>query len=142
MNPTIGERIREIRQLRKLTQDDLEERTGLVRSYISRIETGITEPALESIEKLARSLDVPLWYLFYGTDEEFDEEPTTDLWGTQGRDRIRLKKLKRLLRKVSPDDQILLLEFAGQLAKDRKQRRKRNKAEDLTSDSDEPSPQG
>jgi len=37
--------------------------------YISRVESGYTVPALETLEKIARALETPLYQLFY-TDEE------------------------------------------------------------------------
>jgi transcriptional regulator with XRE-family HTH domain len=56
----IGDRLRAFREAKKLSQGEIEERSGLKRSYISRVETGHTIPALESLEKLARALEVPL----------------------------------------------------------------------------------
>ena len=35
----IGERLRELREEKKLSQGDIEKRTGLLRCYISRVET-------------------------------------------------------------------------------------------------------
>ena len=48
-----------------LSQGDVEKRTGLLRCYISRVENGHTVPAIETLEKLARALEVPLYQLFY-----------------------------------------------------------------------------
>ena len=42
----IGERLRDIRKEKKLSQGDLEERTGLSRCYLSRIENGHTTPSI------------------------------------------------------------------------------------------------
>ena len=38
----IGDRLREIREEKKLSQGDIENRTGLLRCYISQIENGDT----------------------------------------------------------------------------------------------------
>jgi len=52
----IGDRLRAIREAKKLSQGDIEERTGLLRPYISRVENGHTVPSIETLEKLARAL--------------------------------------------------------------------------------------
>ena len=59
-----GVRIRELRQAVGLTQEDLADHCGLYRSYMSRIETGKTNPTLTMIHALATSLGVPVAELF------------------------------------------------------------------------------
>lgn len=61
----IGERLRAMRESRSLSQGDIEKRTGLLRCYISRVENGHTVPSLETLEKFAGAMDVPLYQLFY-----------------------------------------------------------------------------
>jgi len=56
----IGDRLRELRESKKLSQGDVEKRTGLLRCYISRIENGHTVPAIETLEKMARAFEVPM----------------------------------------------------------------------------------
>ena len=41
----IGDRLREMREAKKLSQGDVEKRTGLLRCYLSRVENGHTTPA-------------------------------------------------------------------------------------------------
>ena len=60
----IGERLKAIREQKDLSQGDIEKRTGLLRCYISRVENGHTVPAIETIEKLARAMEVPMYALF------------------------------------------------------------------------------
>ncbi len=55
----IGDRLRVLREHKKLSQGDIEKRTGLLRCYISRVEYGHTLPAVETLEKFARALEVP-----------------------------------------------------------------------------------
>ena len=55
----ISDRLRELREQKNLSQGDIEKRTGLLRCYISRVENGHTVPAIETLEKLARALEVP-----------------------------------------------------------------------------------
>ncbi len=61
----IGERLKALREQKKMSQGDIEKRTGLLRVYISRIENGHTVPAIETLEKMARALEIPMYQLFY-----------------------------------------------------------------------------
>jgi DNA-binding XRE family transcriptional regulator len=49
----IRDRLREMREEKKLSQGDIEKRIGLLRSSISRVENGHTVPAIETLEKLS-----------------------------------------------------------------------------------------
>jgi transcriptional regulator with XRE-family HTH domain len=60
----IGERIRALREKFGLSQGDVERATGMLRAYISRVEHGHTIPSLESIERFAGVLGVPLHEMF------------------------------------------------------------------------------
>ena len=66
----IGDRLRALRAEKNLSQGDIEKRTGLIRCYVSRVENNHTVPAIETIEKFARALEVPMYPLFY-----YGEEP-------------------------------------------------------------------
>ena len=61
----IGRRLRELREARNLSQGDIERRTGLIRCYVSRVECGHTIPALGTLEKWAKALDLELYQLFF-----------------------------------------------------------------------------
>src|SRR5215471_11119636 len=65
----IGTRLHNLREERKLSQGDIEKRTGLLRCYISRVENGHTVPSLETLERLAAALEIPLYQLFYEGEE-------------------------------------------------------------------------
>jgi len=52
-----------------MTQEDLAERCGLFRTYMSRIETGQANPTLTMIHALAVSLGVPVTHLFAEDDQ-------------------------------------------------------------------------
>jgi transcriptional regulator with XRE-family HTH domain len=47
----IGNRLRSVREEKNLSQGGIEQRTGLLRCYISRVENGHTVPAIETLEK-------------------------------------------------------------------------------------------
>src|SRR3982074_2976744 len=100
----IGDRLREMRQEKKLSQGDIEKRTGLLRCYISRVENGHTVPSIETLEKLARALEIPLYQLFYEGDEPpklpnvLKRETTEDsVWGHSGKQAVYLHKLRKYL---------------------------------------------
>jgi transcriptional regulator with XRE-family HTH domain len=61
----IGKRLRERRQEKGLSQNAMERATGLLRCYISRIEHGHGIPSIETLERFATALGVPLYRLFY-----------------------------------------------------------------------------
>ena len=60
----IGERIRMYRTRKKLSQDTLGEMAGLHGKYIGQLERGEKNATLESVEKVARALDLPFEVLF------------------------------------------------------------------------------
>ena len=56
----MGERLRKIRESKNLSQGDIEQRTGMLRCYTSRVENGHTVPSIETLTKYAQALDIPL----------------------------------------------------------------------------------
>src|SRR5271154_3947569 len=125
----IGERIRLLRETKKLSQGDIEKRTGLLRCYISRVENGHTVPAIETLEKLARALEVPLYQLFYDGEEppklpNLLKRKSSDeiAWGSSGKNGIYLHKLVKCLSKATDPDRKLLLSMAQKIAAGRSRR--------------------
>ena len=119
----IGDRLRDMREQKKLSQGDIEKRTGLLRCYISRVENGHTVPAIETLEKLARALEVPLYHPFYEGEEppklpNLPKRKSSDdiAWGSSGKDGRFLNKLRRLLAKTEDGDRKLLLHMAQKMA--------------------------
>src|SRR5712672_4819004 len=99
----IGDRLRELREEKKLSQGEIEKRTGLLRCYISRVENGHTVPAVETLEKFASALEVPMYQLFYEGDEppklpNLPKRRTADyiVWGSKGKEARLLAKFCRL----------------------------------------------
>jgi transcriptional regulator with XRE-family HTH domain len=64
----IGERLKQLREEKGMSQGDIETKTGLLRCYISRVENGHTVPSIETLEKMANSMEIPLYQLFGGKD--------------------------------------------------------------------------
>ena len=67
----LGSAIRSERLVLKISQEELASRAGLHRTYVSDVERGARNPSLESVEKLARALELSVSTLFQrATDGE------------------------------------------------------------------------
>lgn len=122
----MGDRLRALREVKRLSQGDIEERTGLLRCYVSRVENGHTIPAVETLEKFARALDVPMYQLFYDGEEppklpNLPRRKTANdiAWGSSGKDARTLGKFCRLFSRTSESD-LQLLFFVAQKMTHRK----------------------
>jgi transcriptional regulator with XRE-family HTH domain len=118
----IGDRLKQLRESKKLSQGDIEKRTGLLRCYISRVENGHTVPAVETLEKMARALEVPMYQLFHEGEaaasvRKLKLPRDNDEWGTVGATGDYFSKLRRLLAKMEPDQRNLLLHMAQKVAR-------------------------
>ena len=60
----IGSTIRGYRLQKGMSQGDVEKRTGLLRCYLSRVENGHTVPSLDTLQKIAGALGLPLSQFF------------------------------------------------------------------------------
>jgi transcriptional regulator with XRE-family HTH domain len=124
----LGVRLKEIREHKNLSQGDIERVSGLKRCYVSRVENGHTVPAVETLEKLARALDVPMYRLFCGGDESLPPRPRQSkrnlLWGNSGKSGRYIERLAFALGRMTENDRDLILVMAHQ-ANQRQRRRKR-----------------
>jgi transcriptional regulator with XRE-family HTH domain len=116
----IGDRLKALRESKDMSQGDIEKRTGLLRCYISRVENGHTVPAIETLEKLAHAMEIPMYQLFWDGDEKPPalRMPASDDegWGSKGSDSRTLSRFRRLLGRTSREDQKLLLHLAQKMA--------------------------
>ena len=104
----IGERLRELRQAKGLSQGDIEERTGLVRCFLSRLECGHGIPSLGTLEKIAEALDLELYQIFYsGEPKRLARQASR-----QGSLKTQERDLLEVFRRLSPPDKKLLLGLA------------------------------
>ena len=120
----IGERIRTIREEKNLSQGDIEKRTGLLRTYLSRIENGHMVPSVDTLEKFARALGVPLHQLFYEGEEPPElarlpkrATPARIAFDRSERERRFLLNLSRLIARMKKRDRRLLLQVAQKMAR-------------------------
>lgn len=119
----IGERLRALRESQGMPQSEIERRTGLLRCYISRVENGHTIPSIETLEKLARALDVRLYQLFYDSDNpatipNLPDRKTADeiAAGCSPEEARFLNRMATLLGRLSEHDRRLLLHVARRMA--------------------------
>ena len=120
----IGERLRVLREEKKLSQGDIEKKTGLLRCYVSRVENGHTVPAVETLEKFARALEVPMYQLFYDGEEQpklpnrLKRKSADDIvWGNSGKDARLLANFCRLFGRMKQGDLGLVMFMAQKMAK-------------------------
>jgi len=122
----ISQRLKDARELRKLSQGDIESRTGLRRCYVSRVENGHTVPSVETLEKLARALELPLYELFYDRKVS-PAEPRVEIFRAKNerheysqKHRHFFSKLTSYLSRMSEPDRQLFIGIAEFIAKRRK----------------------
>jgi transcriptional regulator with XRE-family HTH domain len=118
----IGQRLKTLRDERNFSQGDIEKATGLLRCYVSRVENGHTVPNVETLEKWARALDMPLYKVMYEGDEppkprKLVGEGDKGLWGRAKKEASELSQLQRHLAKMDPKQRTLLLGLAARLAR-------------------------
>src|SRR5215472_16517272 len=128
----IGQKLREIREATKMSQMEIAEATGLVQPYVSRVENGHTIPGVETMEKWASALKIPLYQILY--DGEGPPKPlklsgnhNRELWGNSGHDSHDLKRLRQFLSKMNEQERELLLSLAGRMASRPRRRTRGNR---------------
>jgi transcriptional regulator with XRE-family HTH domain len=117
----IGQRLREVREAKNLSQGDIEKSTGLLRCYVSRVENGHTVPSIETLEKWAHALDMPLYQLMYEGEEPpkpltLSSKGEEKLWGNSRREAKELSQLRRSLANTDEIKRKILLALASRLA--------------------------
>jgi transcriptional regulator with XRE-family HTH domain len=107
----IGQKLRELREAKKMSQGDIEHRTGLLRAYTSRVENGHTVPTLMTLEKYAGALGVPVYRFFTDDPVKKPKLPASEsdaAWGSSGKNRrefhlfakafVRIKSISRFIK--------------------------------------------
>jgi transcriptional regulator with XRE-family HTH domain len=116
----IGERLKELREHKKMSQGDVEKRTGLLRCYISRVENGHTVPCVETLEKMARALEIPTYRLF--TDDMHVQKPNIPQQKIPSRpanakEDLELRAFAKLFSRIDDKKLCLLFHMASKMAK-------------------------
>lgn len=124
----IGERLRAIRESKNLSQNDIQERTGLLRCYLSRVENGRTIPSIATLEKIARAMDMHLYQVLY----EGEQSPSPLIghlaegeWGSWGKSARYLHKITDCLSRMDRRDRLIILDMVKELAKRHGRRKSR-----------------
>ena len=119
----IADRLRSLREQKQLPQGDVEKRTGLLRCYISRVENGHTIPAIETLEKMARALEVPMYQLFYDGEKppelpNLPKRKSSDdiTWGSVGKDARYLREAPASVGWTEEANRKLILYMAQKMA--------------------------
>jgi len=119
----IGDKLKALREAKNFSQGEIEKRTGLLRCYISRVENGHTVPAIDTLEKLARALEIPMYQLFHDGDKPpaLPKLPKGNAaddaeWGSSGKDGKTLAKFRRLLSRTNDKNMKLLMYTAQKMA--------------------------
>ena len=116
----IGEKLKTLRKQKNMSQGDIEKRTGLLRCYISRVENGHTVPSVDTLEKMAQALEVPMYRLF--TDDahvkmaNIPAEFIPRRAANSKQERV-LRSFGKLLARMDDKDRGMLFHMASKMAK-------------------------
>jgi transcriptional regulator with XRE-family HTH domain len=118
----IGDRLKTLREAKNFSQGEIEKRTGLLRCYVSRVENGHTVPSVETLEKFAGALELPLYHLMFDGDKppalpKPIKRNAEDSLESSRSGASLMRKLVSLLAKMSQDDRNLILFLAGRVSK-------------------------
>lgn len=91
----IGERLKNIRAQKGVTQLELAEKSGISANYLSNIERGLANPTISTLIGLANSLEVDVGDIFYSLQIESPQE--------------RKKRIRKFINKAD-DEQLKLME--------------------------------
>jgi transcriptional regulator with XRE-family HTH domain len=69
INKKVGKKIRTVRKIKMLTQEELGYKTGLSYKFIGEIERGIANPSLDSLFKISNGLGIDIIDIFPNKDE-------------------------------------------------------------------------
>jgi transcriptional regulator with XRE-family HTH domain len=124
----IRDRLREIREQENSVRKDVRRGSGLIRWYVSRVEDGRAVPAIETLEKMARAMGMPLYQLFCEGEEppklaQRTKRKSADEigWANSGKDDTFLIKFQKLLPRMNKDDRDLLFYVAQKMASPRRE---------------------
>jgi transcriptional regulator with XRE-family HTH domain len=115
----VYDKLRTLREQKNLSQRDIEHRTGLLRFCISRVENGHTVPSVDTLEKIARALEVLMYRLF--TDDEHVKKPNIPAEiiprraANSKQERV-LRSFARLFARMDDKSRGLLIHMASKMA--------------------------
>lgn len=111
---SIGHKIRGLREQKGLSQGDIERTTGMLRCYISRVEHGYTVPSVETLERFAAALGIPVYQFFLSRPLSGQDRAAPVSEREQGNEKF-LRRLGHCIRGMGPNERLLLLDLAEHL---------------------------
>jgi transcriptional regulator with XRE-family HTH domain len=114
----VGGRLKAIRESKKMSQGDIEHKTGLLRCYVSRVENGHTIPAVETLGKFARAMDVSMSQLFHDGDGKPEplKLPTRPTLKLSRKDAVVIAHISAAVPRMSDRDKTILVNLARKMA--------------------------
>lgn len=121
---SLGKRLRDLRRHKGITQSEIEKKTGLLKSHISRLENGHTMPTVGTLHRYASALGVPVYLFFYLGSEPLSSpvvalDETSEAQrdpGAKGASDF-LTQLEEVVARLHDLDREILLAVAKKLAK-------------------------
>jgi transcriptional regulator with XRE-family HTH domain len=132
----IGERVKALREQKKMSQGDIQKRTGLLRCYLSRVENGHTVPSVDTLERLAHALGIPMYRFF--TDDDHVEKPNIprEIIPNRAADSKQDRELRAFAKyfsRMEKKNRKLLIHVASKMANSAKQHRTERECGKLSS---------
>jgi transcriptional regulator with XRE-family HTH domain len=109
----LGESIRQLRQAKGLSQGEMQKRTGILRSYLSRVENGHTVPSFATLQRLASAMGVALADFFPANGGV----TPTDGAAPGAQPSEYLQELKNYIPQLSAQQRIELLKMVKDMAR-------------------------
>jgi len=72
----LGRKIQAVREKKGMTQEQLEEKTGINAKYISAVERGQRNVTIKTLDKIAKGLEIELYEIFLFSYEPYSERST------------------------------------------------------------------
>ena len=103
---TPGEVLKACRKARRMSQEELEWKSGISRIQIGRIERDVSIPSYETIEKLESALDMPLFDVFNERKEQLEKAKKNHQMKTKNQLGMIKSFIKELSAKKLSDDEL------------------------------------
>jgi transcriptional regulator with XRE-family HTH domain len=115
----IGQKVKALSEQKNMSQGDIEKRTGLLRCYVSRVENGHTVPSIDTLERLARALEIPMYRFF--TDDDHVKKPNIPAEGRLSRaanskQERELRAFAKCFSRMDDKNRGLLIHLASKMA--------------------------
>ena len=112
----LGESIKNIRQAKGLSQGEMQKRTGILRSYLSRVENGHTVPSLATLQRLASAMGVALSDFFSANGQPVEGASAAAAAVASDPASQYLAELKTLLPQLTSQQRDQLLDMVKDMA--------------------------